>query len=58
MQAKYEELGEEVDDVEKDWKKYKDEFVGIEEVLCGRSTVMTVLCIMKKPFSLFREIWQ
>ena len=37
---KYEELGEEVDDVEEVWKKYKDEFVGNAEELCRRSTVM------------------
>ena len=35
---KYEELGEEVDDVEQEWKKYKDAFVGNAEELCGKST--------------------
>ena len=40
MKAKYEDLREEVNDEEKYWKKYKDAFVGIAEVLCGRSTVM------------------
>ena len=34
---KYEELGEEVDE---EWKKYKDASVGNAEELCGRSTVM------------------
>ena len=37
---KYEELGEEVDDIEEEWKKYKDAFVGYAEELCGRSTGM------------------
>ena len=37
---KYEELEEEVDDVEEEWKKYKDEFDGNAEELCGRSTGM------------------
>ena len=39
---KYEELGEEVDDIviEEEWKKYKDAFVGNAEHLCGRSTGM------------------
>ena len=35
-----EELGEEVDDVEQKWKKYKDAFVGNAEELCGRSKGM------------------
>ena len=35
---KYEELGEEVDDVEEEWKKYKDAFVGNAEEHGGRST--------------------
>ena len=30
---KYQELGEEVDDVEEEWKTYKDEFVGNAEEL-------------------------
>ena len=36
----YEELGEEVDDVEEEWKKYKDAFFGNAEELCGISTGM------------------
>ena len=41
MEEKYEELGEEVDNVEEEWKKYKDAFVGnAEEIICGRSTGM------------------
>ena len=38
VNVKYEELGEEVDDVEEEWKKYKDAFVGNAEELCRRST--------------------
>ena len=38
VKVKYEELGDEVGDVEKEWKKYKDAFVGNAEELCGRST--------------------
>ena len=34
----YEELGEEVDAVEEEWKKHKDAIVGNAEELCGRST--------------------
>ena len=40
VKVKYEELGEDVDDVEEEWKKYKDAFVGDTEELCGRSTDM------------------
>ena len=40
VKVKYEELREEVDDVEEEWKKYKDAFVGNAEELCGRSTGM------------------
>ena len=40
VKEKYEELGEEVDKVEEEWKKYKDAFVGNAEELCGRSTGM------------------
>ena len=40
VKVKYEELGEEVDEVEEEWKKYKDAFVGNAEELCGRSTGM------------------
>ena len=40
VKVKYEELVEEVDDVEEVWKKYQDEFVGNAEELCRRSTVM------------------
>ena len=40
MKDKYEELGEEGDDIEEGWKKYKDVFVGNAEELCGRSTDM------------------
>ena len=35
---KYEELGEEVDDVEEEWKKCKIAFAGNAQELCGRST--------------------
>ena len=35
MKLKYEELGEEVDDVEEGWKTYKDAFVGNAEELRG-----------------------
>ena len=28
FESEYEEFGEEVDDVEEEWKKYKDAFVG------------------------------
>ena len=35
VEGKYEELGEEVDNVEEEWKKYKDAFVGNAEELCG-----------------------
>ena len=38
VKVKYEELGEEVDDVEEEWKQYKDVFVGNAEELCVRST--------------------
>ena len=38
VKVKYEELGEEVDDVGEEWKKYKDTFVGNAEELCRRST--------------------
>ena len=38
--VEYEELGEEVDDVEEEWTKYNDAFVGNAEELCGRSTEM------------------
>ena len=31
----YQRPGEEVDDVEEEWKKYKDAFVGNAEDLCG-----------------------
>ena len=41
MNLKYEELGDEVDDVEEEWKKYKDAFAVNAEELCGRSTGMT-----------------
>ena len=37
---KYEELREEVGDVEEEWKKYKDAFVGNADELCGRYTGM------------------
>ena len=37
---KYEELGEDVDDVEEERAKYKDAFVGNAEELCERSTGM------------------
>ena len=40
VKVKYEELGEEVDDVEEEWKKYKYAFVGNAEGLCGRSMGM------------------
>ena len=40
VKVKYEELGEEVDDVDEEWKKYKDAFVGNAEELCVRSTGM------------------
>ena len=40
VKVKYEELGEEVDDIEEEWKKYEDAFVGNAEELCGRSTGM------------------
>ena len=40
VKVKYEELGEEGDDVEEGWNKYKDAFVGNAEELCGRSTCM------------------
>ena len=40
MKVKYEELGEEVGDVEEEWKKYKDAFVGNADEPCGRSTGM------------------
>ena len=40
VEEKYEELGEEVDNVEEEWKTYKDAFVGNAEELCGRSTGM------------------
>ena len=40
VKVEYEELGEEVDDVEEEWKKYKDAFVGNAEGLCGRSAGM------------------
>ena len=40
MTVKYEELGEEVDDVEEEWKTYKDALVGNAKELCGRSTGM------------------
>ena len=39
VKEKYEELVEEVDNVEEEWKKYKDAFVGNAE-LCGISTGM------------------
>ena len=38
VKVKYEELGEEVDDVKEEWKKFKDAFVGNAEELCERST--------------------
>ena len=38
VKVKYEELGEEVNDVEEEWTKHKDAFVGNAEELCGRST--------------------
>ena len=41
MKLKYEELGDEVDDVEEEWKKYKDAFAVNADELCGRSTGMT-----------------
>ena len=40
VKEKYEELGVEVDNVEVEWQKYKDAFVGNAEELCGRSTGM------------------
>ena len=40
VKVKYEELWEEVDDVDEEWNKYKDAFVGNAEKLCGRSTGM------------------
>ena len=40
VKVEYEELGEEVDDVEEEWKKYKDAFVGNAKGLCGRSAGM------------------
>ena len=40
VKEKYEELGEEADNVEEEWKKYQDAFVGNAEELCGRSTGM------------------
>ena len=40
VKVKYEELGVEYDDVEVEWKKYKEEFVGNAEELCGISTGM------------------
>ena len=36
---KYEELGEKVDDVEEEWKKYKDAFVENAEELLWKITV-------------------
>ena len=40
VKVKYEERGDVVDDVDEEWKKYKDAFVGNAEELCGRSTCM------------------
>ena len=40
VKVKYEELGEEFEYVEEEWKKYKDAIVGNAEELCGRSTGM------------------
>ena len=36
VKMKYEELDREVEAVEKEWKKYKDSFVGVAEEMCGR----------------------
>ena len=36
--VKYEELSEEVDGLEEEWKKYKEAFVGAGEKLCGRTS--------------------
>ena len=40
VKVKYEELVEEVNDVEEEWKKYKDAYFGNAEELCGRSNSM------------------
>ena len=52
---KYVELREEVDDVEEEWKKYKDAFIGNAEELCGRSMGM-VRKARKNPEWLTTEV--
>ena len=38
VRRKYEELDAEKGTVEGEWRKYKDEFVGVAEELCGRTS--------------------
>ena len=36
MRARYEQLSEGAEGLEEEWKKYREVFIGIAEVLCGR----------------------
>ena len=36
MSARYDQLSEEAEGLEEEWKQYREAFRGIGEVLCGR----------------------
>ena len=38
MRARYDQLNEEVEGLQEEWKKYGEAFRGIAEVLCGRTS--------------------